>query len=250
MKRIVKYPDPLRGIVPNSLAMEQSGNSYGYTMNNPINNADLNGNFIIKGLLLLGGSALVLSLTGSSSQQNYSFNPNPRICPPSNENDEDSELMNTIATWMAIDGPADFFRNNSTQTRWGHTTVNPEMRNIGRGFQTVGWLLVVANFFSDIDEELCAGTEPIEAVGIAGGRAASGWAGGKAGAAIGALGGPFAPITVPVGAILGAWGGVGLFNSIFRPSDEAIQRRNEQRERMQESRERINELYPNGLPSR
>ena len=41
----------------------------------------------------------------------------------------------------------------------------------------------------------------------AGGRLAGGWAGGEAGAALGAFGGPAAPVTVPLGAIIGGIGG-------------------------------------------
>jgi murein DD-endopeptidase MepM/ murein hydrolase activator NlpD len=60
------------------------------------------------------------------------------------------------------------------------------------------------------DEEATTGEKAGELTDLAGGVAA-GWAGGElgaaAGGALGLLGGPFAPITVPVGAFLGGLGG-------------------------------------------
>jgi len=57
-------PTPLRGIVPDPLAIGQSSNSYAYTLNNPLIYLDLNGEFILTAaaivtLKVVGVSALV-----------------------------------------------------------------------------------------------------------------------------------------------------------------------------------------------
>ena len=46
-----EVPELLRGIAPDPLALGQSNNLYGYTMNNPVNNVDLNGDFIISAIV-------------------------------------------------------------------------------------------------------------------------------------------------------------------------------------------------------
>ena len=43
-----EVPDPLRGIAPDPLALGQSNNLYGYTLNDPVNNVDPTGEAIIK----------------------------------------------------------------------------------------------------------------------------------------------------------------------------------------------------------
>jgi len=56
-------PTPLRGIAPDPLALGQSSNLYSYTMSNPVNNVDLNGEFLItltKATLIIVGAVTVV----------------------------------------------------------------------------------------------------------------------------------------------------------------------------------------------
>ena len=70
-----EVPEPLRGLAPDPLAMGQANNLYGYTMNNPVNNVDLNGEALITvsvgaiwgGIKLVGGAFAVGGSIGAGA---------------------------------------------------------------------------------------------------------------------------------------------------------------------------------------
>jgi hypothetical protein len=78
----------------------------------------------------------------------------------------------------------------------------------------VGWLgagIAAYDVGSTLLDDNKTVAEKSNAVGRTAAGVAGGWAGAQAGAALGALGGPFAPVTVPLGALIG--GGAGFFGA-------------------------------------